>query len=115
MNLEAGIQIMRISILNNPTFNIDYFDFVKSIPSSISNTNTMDLFLAYQQDQELIINTDNNDFESVMIYNILGSLVKTSPITSTTFKTSTREMHPGVYVVQLINRNKRVSKKIIIK
>ena len=115
MNLEAGIQIMRISFIDKPNFYFDYLDFVKSGTSGISSQNITDSFNAYQQDLELLVNINNNaHFESVKIYNILGTLVKTAALTSNVYKTSTNGMRPGVYIIQLVNQNQRISKKIII-
>lgn len=116
MSLEAGIQVMRISFIDKPLFYIDYLDFARNIPSGISSKNVNDPFTVYQHQQELIIQTANNsDFETVKIFNILGSCVKDIPVTESTLKVTTNGMNPGVYVVQLINTNQRISKKVIIR
>lgn len=116
MSLEAGLQVMRITFIDKPLFYIDYLDFAKTVPSGISTTNTNDSFTAYQHQQELIIQTgENSEFETVKIFNILGSCVKELAVTASTLKINTEGMNQGVYVVQLINRNQRISKKVIIR
>lgn len=116
MSLEAGVQLMRITFIDKPLFYFDYLDFVRNIPSGISSQTTNDSFSAWQHQQELLIATgDNTDFETVKIFNILGSCVKEMTVISNTVKINTDDMKPGVYVVQLINKNQRISKKVIIR
>lgn len=116
MSLEAGVQIMRITFIDKPLFYFDYLDFVRNIPEGISSKNVNYSFNVYQHQQELIISTGyNDDFEIVKIFNILGSCIKEMPVNESTLKVTTEGMNPGVYVVQLINKNQRISKKIIIR
>lgn len=116
MSLEAGVQVMRITFIDKPLFYIDYLDFARIIPSGITSTIANDSFIVYQHQDELILSIANyTDFETARIYNILGSCVKELPVTSNTLKVTTNGLNPGVYVVQLINKNQRISKKVIIR
>lgn len=115
MNLEAGVQVMRITFIEKPLFYFDYLDFVRKIPAGISQENINASFNAYQHQQDLVITTgSNNDFATVKLFNILGSCVKEIPVSASNIRISVKDLKPGVYVVQLINKNQRISKKVII-
>lgn len=115
MNLEAGVQVMRITFIDKPLFYFDYLDFVRKIPSGIFTAQVNASFDAYQHQQDLIIETENNtDFETVKIFNILGSCIRQIPVSAAELRISVKNLNPGVYVVQLIGSNQKVSKKVII-
>jgi aryl-phospho-beta-D-glucosidase BglC (GH1 family) len=114
MNLEAGIQIMRLTFIDSPLFYIDYMEFKRIIPVGISPIND-NHFSIFQQQQELIFNLGTNDrVESLKIYNILGSVVKTIRNPGANFRISTQGIQSGVYLIQLISGNQKFSKKIVI-
>jgi len=114
MNLEAGTQIMRFTIVDKPVFYIDYIDFKRVIPDGVT-TLSENYFEIFQRGNELIFNheTDQSE-ETVKIYNILGSEVKSLKISESEFSISTEGMNPGVYIVQLISGNRKLCKKIVI-
>ncbi len=115
MNLESGIQIMRFSITDKPLFNIDFFDFKKNIPLGNIPDLTENQFNVIQNRQELIFDLGiGQQAETIKIYNILGSSVKTIQSPGTNFRISTQDFHSGVYIVQVISGNQKFSKKIII-
>jgi hypothetical protein len=115
MNLEAGQQIMRLTFIDKPLFYIDYLEFTKNYPTRISPTITNDCFNIFQNQQELIFNTDmNQHIEKLIIFNILGSIVKTAQSPGTSFRISTQDLHSGVYIAQIISGNQKLSKKIVI-
>jgi hypothetical protein len=114
MNLEAGNQIMRLSFIEKPLFYIDYLDFKRVIPDAINEVSEVN-FRIFLQQQKLTINQKNTSAKSIInVYSILGSLVKTVKSNESTFQISTEGMCPGVYMVQLINGNNKISKKIVI-
>jgi len=114
MTLDAGIQIMRLTFIAKPLFNIDYLEFTRNTTAtnkSLANNQ----FNVFQNQQELIFNLEmDQNVETLKIYNILGSLVKTFQKPGTNFRISTQDLHSGVYVVQLVSENQKFSKKIII-
>jgi hypothetical protein len=114
MNLEAGRQIMRLNFIEKPLFYIDFIDFKRVIPDGLL-TLSDNGFSVYQHDQELIFNLkSDHSGETLRIYNILGSVVKSMKTSDTDFRISTQGMHPGVYIVQLISENQKHSQKIVI-
>jgi hypothetical protein len=114
MNLEAGKQIMRLTFIEKPLFYIDFIDFKRVIPDGLS-TLSDNGFTVYQHDQELIFNLKaDRSGETLKIYTILGSVVKSINPSESDFRISTQGMRPGVYIVQLISENQKISQKIII-
>ena len=115
MNLEAGIQIMRFSIIDKPLFNIDFFEFKKNIPVGNTRNLAENRFVVFQNRQELIFDLGTNkQVETIKIYNLLGSVVKTIQSPVTNFRISTQNFQSGVYIVQVISGNQKISRKIII-
>ena len=115
MNLESGIQIMRFSIIDKPLFNIDFFEFKKNIPVGNDQELTDNQFNFFQNRQELIFDLGTNkQVETIKIYNLLGSVVKTIQSPGTNFRISTQNFQSGVYIVQVISGNQKTSRKIVI-
>ena len=115
MNLNSGVQIMRLTFIDKPLFHIDYLEFKRIYPTKISQTNMNNRFDVLQKQQEMIFNIEmDQPVEKLIIYNILGSVVKTIIEPGTNFGISTQNLHSGVYVVQLITENQKYSRKIII-
>ena len=115
MNLDAGIQIMRLTIIAKPLFNIDYLDFSKSTTAISAHNILNDGFTVFQKQQDLIFKLDmDHPFEVLKIYNILGSVVKTIEKPEANFSTSIQDLHSGVYIVQAICGSQKFSKKIVI-
>lgn len=114
MTLDAGIQIMRLTFIAKPLFNIDYLEFTRNTTAT-NKSLTNNQFNVFQNQQELIFNLEmDQNVETLKIYNILGSLVKTFQKPGTNFRISTQDLHSGVYVVQLVSGNQKFSKKIVI-
>jgi len=115
MNLDAGEQIMRLTFIDMPMFYIDFLEFKRIIPVANSGLQNDGGFSILQNSDELIIGThSHNPLETINLYNILGSLVKTFKSPGSSFRTSTSDLRDGVYVIQLISGNKKLSKKIVI-
>jgi hypothetical protein len=114
MNLEAGRQIMRLSFIEKPLFYIDYIDFKRVIPDGLTPLSDHN-FSVHQHDQELIFNLGSTNQAAVLkIYNMLGSEIKILKPSDADFRTSTQGIKPGIYIIQLISENQKISKKIVI-
>ena len=59
------------------------------------------------------ITTSKNDIKDVMIYDVFGEVVLTDRITSKSLNISRRI--PGVYVLQLTENNKTMTRKLVVK
>ncbi len=115
MNLEAGTQIMRLKIIDKPLFNIDYLEFKKGITVGIDQNIAGNRLNIFQNQQELIFDLGmNQPVETVKIYDILGSVIRTIQKPDPNFRISTLEFRPGIYVVQVNSGNQKINKKIII-
>jgi aryl-phospho-beta-D-glucosidase BglC (GH1 family) len=115
MNLDAGIQIMRITFIDKPLFYIDYLSFTRIFATQTAQNIENNDFKISQDKQELIFNLEmNQPFETLKIYNILGSVVKTIQNPKANFRIPTQDFHSGIYLVQVISGNQKFSKKIII-
>jgi len=115
MNLEAGTQIMRLSFIANPVFYIDYFDFKRIVPLGISPASSALNFQVFQTSDHLNFSIKSvKPTESLKIYNILGSLVKTIQYPEPDFQISSQEFKSGIYIVQIISGEQKLSQKIAI-
>jgi hypothetical protein len=115
MNLNAGQQIMRFSIISLPLFNIDKIVF--ELPDAVEILNDEDpLFSVFQnQDREIVFKSENkSSIRQVQIYNITGSLLYTFSEPKAEFKISTSEMQTGIYIIQVITDEQKICKKIAI-
>ena len=115
MNLEAGIQNMRLTFIDKPLFYIDNVEFIKKTATGNAPILSADAFTIFQDKDELIVSADLDlPIEDLKIYNILGTVVKTVKHSETNLRISTIGFHSGVYIVQLSSRSHKLSKKIIV-
>lgn len=115
MNLEAGKQIMRLTFIEKPLFYIDYLDFKRVVPLGTFPVSSEFNFKVYQHRDELIFSLKSVEpAESIKIYNSLGSVIKSINHPEPDFRISTQEFNSGIYVVQLISKNQKISQKIVI-
>lgn len=114
MNLEAGTQIMRLTFIDKPLFYIDHLEFIKKTTVGVPSVNN-DNFNVLQNQQELIVNLENNNSAGMLkIYNILGTEVKAIKNPESGLRISKQDLPSGIYIVQLITGNNKLSNKIII-
>ena len=115
MNLEAGIQIMRLSFLEKPLFNIDYLEFIKNISTTAKKNLGNDQIFIRQTKQELIIvSMINHPVEKLTIFSVSGAEIKTLISPGANFRVSTQSLHSGIYIVQAISGNQKFSQKFVI-
>jgi len=115
MNLAAGVQIMRITFIDKPLFNMDYLEVKKIIPDAVYPDLRNDEFTVRQTNQELIVSsTLDLPVERLKLFSISGAEIKIPNNSGTNFRISTQGIHHGIYAVQIISGNQKFSKKIII-
>lgn len=115
MNLDAGIQIMRITYLTKPLFNLDYLEAARIVPDGVSPTPTANSFIIRQTGQELIVqSTNRQSYGQAKLFSITGAELKTIQNPEPTFRIPTQNLHSGVYILQLISGQQKFSKKIVI-
>ena len=115
MNLEAGIQNIRLTFIDKPLFYMDFLEFIKLSPTANAPALTDNGFTILQNKNELIVSSGiDGHAGNLKIYNILGSVVKTVNHSGRDFRVSTLDLHSGVYIVQLTSGSSKFSKKIIL-
>jgi aryl-phospho-beta-D-glucosidase BglC (GH1 family) len=104
MNLAAGIQIMRFTVLTQPAFNIDQFKFTEAaVPSYIQSIEKIP-FTVFQDQNHEISYSLKNDFsiQWIRLYNINGSLVYAINNPGNTGNISLNEIPEGIYLFQAL-------------
>jgi hypothetical protein len=116
MYLYSGKQIMRFTILETPSFNIDKIEFELA-------TNTMPLisqqtlgFTVYQNKTKALViqQKPGTELHQLSVYNLNGKLIKSILKPKISEKISGDEFIPGLYIVRGISKRKQFSEKIII-
>lgn len=115
MNLEAGLQIMRLTFIEKPLFYIDFLDFKRVIPVGNLSLFAENNISIRQNKNELIIHsTTEKPVEACDIYDILGNQIKTIKNPDAFFTISTHNIRAGIYIIQISFGNQKISKKLII-
>ena len=120
MNLTSGEQIMRFTVISQPQFHIDKFDF--TIQQQEDTTTIFvpvhevpRLSLYQSQDQELVIRLDNcPDIKKIEVYNITGTMVYTSKMPENEMHLAVTGLPAGLYVVRAVTGNGIFTGKTII-
>jgi len=114
MNLAAGIQIMRFTVLAQPAFNIDQFRFTAAeMPSDIESVEKISFTLFQDQNQELNYTMNTRcSLQWIQLYSMSGSLVYAIKNPENTGKISTKEIPEGIYLFQAYTDKGRFSMKI---
>jgi aryl-phospho-beta-D-glucosidase BglC (GH1 family) len=101
MNLTAGEQIMRFTVLSEPLFNIDKLVFTLNT-SAAELSNTRNNFTVFQdQNRELVIDINEASVLCIRIYNITGALIHTIDHPGKYSRISTNGMPAGIYFIQV--------------
>jgi hypothetical protein len=114
--LHPGNQIMRFTILEGPSFNIDKIEFELATSTQPSVTQQTFGFSLYQnRTKELFINQKSGtELILLNIYNLNGSLIKTITKPNLTEKVSGAEFPAGLYIVKGYSKKGNYSEKIVI-
>jgi len=114
MNLAAGVQIMRFTILSQPMFNIDQFKFSPvAVPTGIhsSENSVLSLFQDQNNDINYSLNSDYS-IQWVHIYSMSGSLVYAINRPEKTGKIPAKEIPEGIYLFQAFTEKGKINAKI---
>ena len=117
MYLQPGNQIMRFTILDVPSFNVDKIEFELATSTRPSATQQTFGFILHQNyTNELVINQKpGTELTLLTIYSLDGKLLKTFSKPEATEKISSAEFSPGLYIVRGFSKNDMYSEKIIIR
>lgn len=115
MNLTAGEQIMRFTVIDDPLFNIDKIVFEPQT-NSVDILKPDNVFTVFQnQNLELVFNFDNTtSVRLVQIYDITGSLIYSFTNPYSNLKIPTENISSGIYLVQAYTDKQKLCKKILL-
>ncbi len=115
MNLDAGEQIMRFTLISLPLFNIDKIVFESPDAVEAMKTENFSFTVFQNQDRELVIISEKKlAIRLLQIYNITGSLIFNFTNPETELKISTSGMPSGYYVIQAVTDKQKICRKIVI-
>jgi hypothetical protein len=115
MYLYPGKRIMRFTVIANPLFNIDKFDFDLKTANRNFENNTEKPFLLTQTANEIIVTQNSNqNLNQIGLYSITGSLIKLIKNPGNQTVIPTVGLPAGVYIIQASATSKRLSEKVII-
>ncbi|WFB68080.1 T9SS type A sorting domain-containing protein [Chryseobacterium sp. WX] len=81
--------------------------FSKAVGGTISSENNTDIYTQRQQ----IVAKSGNDIKNISVYNISGALIIQQEVNKTLFES--RNLEPGVYLVQItLSNGKTINKKV---
>jgi aryl-phospho-beta-D-glucosidase BglC (GH1 family) len=99
--LKAGVQIMRLTVLSQPLFNIDKFTFsLPETPTGIDGNPKANPVAVYRTNAgEVVVTSTRENLRSIEIYNITGTLIATQHAYSDRF--SAGKLPPGIYIFRI--------------
>ncbi len=107
MQLQAGTQIMRFSIIEEPQFNFDRIEFTLNTTGIGYAEKVSDLLVYKNLQGDLIIHSsEGSQFEMVRIYDMKGCLVQTLERTGQPAFVQAESMLPGIYVIHVLSCNR---------
>jgi hypothetical protein len=114
MNLAAGVQIMRFTVLTQPAFNIDQFKFSSvSVPTDIQSVDRIPFIIFQDQNHDIIYSLNGNySIHRIHLYNISGSLVYTKNNPDNTGIIPVKEIPEGICLFLAFTEKGRFSMKI---
>ena len=115
MYLFPGEQIMRFTVIANPLFNIDKFEFDLKTANRDFEINPEKPFHINQTSKEIIVTQNpKQNLSHLALYSVTGSLIKAIKNPGNQTVIPTVGLPAGVYIIQASTLSKRFSEKIII-
>ncbi len=117
MDLDTGIQIMRYSILGNPMFNIDKFEFTMesaAVFTTLPREKDDQVKVSYRPDGALIRMVSGNPLERISIYSVGGTLISSFKNTVNSYLIPASQIPPGFYIIKVFSESIPYSTKIVL-
>ena len=116
LNLKGGIQIMRFTVMGQPLFNIDKFDFSPiNLPAGTNSIQEMPLVAYVNQNRDIVIGLkDISAVKRIQIYNLAGFQINSIPDPQINPVISTLGMPGGVYLLRVMTQSADFSSKIVL-
>ncbi len=117
INLDAGVQIMRTSIVAAQPFNLDRYEITLQDPASVKSTENISALNVYpnpvRQNLNVQLKNISGDGE-VEIFNILGQKVKHVKLNNASLKINMSDLSSGFYFLRITLNNIVVAVKKIL-
>jgi aryl-phospho-beta-D-glucosidase BglC (GH1 family) len=115
MYLYPGKRIMRFTVVANPLFNIDKFEFDLKTANSDFEINPEKPFYLTQTANEIIVTQNSNqNLNHIGLYSVTGSLIKVIKNPGNQTVIPIVGLPAGVYIIQSSTASKRFSEKVVI-
>jgi len=115
MYLFPGKRILRFTVVANPLFNIDKFEFDLKTANRDFEINPEKPFHINQTSKEIIVTQNpKQNLSHLALYSVTGSLIKAIKNPGNQTVIPTVGLPAGVYIIQASTLSKRFSEKIII-
>jgi hypothetical protein len=114
MNLAAGVQIMRFTVLTKPAFNIDRFKFSPvAVPTSTISVERLSFTIFRDQNRDINYSLNSDcSLQWIHLYSMNGILVYAINNPERTGKISVSEIPEGIYLFQAFTDKGKFSTKI---
>ena len=91
---------------------LTHADVSKDIVNGVDNINE-DGFSVYPNPTSDIINVVGKEMEKVMVYNLLGGIVKTYAVNNNKLEIDLANQPPGIYFIKIISGNNQLVKQVV--
>jgi len=116
LNLAAGEQIMRFTVISQPIFNIDRFVFTPLSPQSGIRTNRdLSLTVYLDRNHNIVVDIpDETRVHRIDLYSMTGSLLYSGLVEHAGHRIPAGRMPPGLYILKAVTLDSRCTLKIIL-
>jgi hypothetical protein len=116
MELTAGEQLLRFTVIAQPLFNIDKFDFtLVGTPTRILSVKDIPFLVYLTQNREILVDLQCDDaISQIQVYDMAGSLIRSIPKPEKKSAISAQDIPGGIYIIQALTENEKYTAKIIL-
>lgn len=116
MNLASGNQIMRLTVTDQPLFNIDKISFMLHTAGMRTDLQKTGFSVCQDAAGDLLVNAaEASPLNQIDLYHISGALVKSVVHPGPIQRISTSGLDPGIYLVRARSGKQLYHKKIMLK
>ncbi len=115
--LEAGVQIMRFSVISDPLFNIDYYslDLATSIDPIVEFPHDKALVYFIDRNKDIIISRNLDTPCVIRVVNMNGAVIRTIRADEKHIRLPSYGIKQGLYIVQMVSESTQSSYKVIVR
>jgi hypothetical protein len=118
MDLAAGVQVMRLNIVDIPEYNIEHITFSKitstGLPERVAREGGFTIY-PNPVDDRIVIDRDDSQIATLRLFNILGQKVYEGETTSKIASLDVTSFAPGVYFVELSDSRSAGIRRVVVR